>query len=103
MRITNKDRDIFADMMISAKDKVYAYGNIYAVYIVGTNCIDMDVSDGLIITTYNIVKADGRGCTESTYAVLEMPVVDWAQPIVFIAGKWAYLDRWESDVSRVWE
>ena len=71
MRILNRDRDIFATMMLKGVSEQEAYGNIYKVYVVGTNCANVD--DGLIVTTYNIIKQDGRGCTESTYAVLETP------------------------------
>ena len=102
MRILNRDRDIFATMMLKGVLEQEAYGNIYKVYVVGTNCANVD--DGLIVTTYNIIKQDGRGCTESTYAVLETPFDEGSQPIAFIAGRWAYAYiRDTNNTTRIWE
>lgn len=101
MRIMNKDRDIFADMMNEGKTEVYAYGNIYKVYVVGSTYSGVDT--GLIVSTYNIVKMDGRGCTENTYAVLETPIAERYGGIAFIAGRWAHIDRQDTNTSRVWE
>lgn len=102
MRILNRDRDIFATMMLRGVSEQKAYGNIYKVYVVGTNCAN--VEDGLIVTTYNIVKQDGRGCTESTYAVLETPFDEGSQPIAFIGGRWAYISIQDTiRTARIWE
>lgn len=102
MRILNRDRDIFATMMLRGVSEQKAYGNIYKVYVVGTNCANVDY--GLIVTTYNIVKQDGRGCTESTYGVLETPFDEGSQPIAFIGGRWAYISIGDTiRTARIWE
>ena len=103
MRILNRDRDIFATMMLKGVSEQEAYGNIYKVYVIGTNCANVD--DGLIVTIYNIVKQDGRGCTKSTYAVLlETPFDEGPQPIAFIAGRCAYVSiRDINNTARIWE
>lgn len=41
MRILNRDRDIFATMMLRGVSEQKAYGNIYKVYVIGTNCANV--------------------------------------------------------------
>lgn len=102
MRILNRDRDVFADLLTQGVAERDAYGNTYQAYLIGSNVV---VDTDLIVSTYNVIKSDRRGNTISTYAVVESalntthPVDD----VVFVAGKWAYASRWESEISRYWE